>query len=105
MFSLTMLRPPSLEETVGGLAEQLPQILTQGFGEVGVDLGRLDAGMSKQHLDNADVHAPLEQVRGKAMPERVRSKLAVEAALASRFVESGAYGRIGHVAGESATGE
>jgi hypothetical protein len=54
-----MVRPPSLEETVGGLAEQLPEILTQWFRQVGVDLRGSDARMSEQDLDNADVHASL----------------------------------------------
>jgi len=61
--------------------------------------------MSEQDLDNTDVHAPLEQVRGEAVAERVRPEFVVEAALASRFVESGACGRIGQVGDDSVTGE
>jgi hypothetical protein len=43
MLGLTMLGPPSLEETLGGLPEQLPQILTQRFAQMGIDLGGTDA--------------------------------------------------------------
>ena len=33
-----MLRPPSLEETVSGLAEQFSEILAQRLAQVGIDL-------------------------------------------------------------------
>lgn len=88
MLGLTMAGPPSLKETVGRLAEHLPEVLPQRFAQVGVDLRRSDAGMSEQDLDNTDVDAPLKQVRREAVPERVRPELVFEAALASRFVES-----------------
>jgi hypothetical protein len=100
-----MVRPPSLEEAVGGLAEQLPEVLPQRFGQVGVDLRRADAGMSEQDLDNTDVDVPLKQVRCEAMPERVRPELVIEAALASRFVESVPGRFLGQVGDDSATGE
>ena len=44
--------------------------------------------MSEQDLDNADVHASLQHVRGEAVPERVRPELVMKAALVSRLVES-----------------
>ena len=50
----TMAGPPSLEEAVGGLSEQLAKLVTQGFGEVGVDLRGLQARMPQQDLDDAD---------------------------------------------------
>ncbi len=62
-----MVGPPSLEEAIGGLAEQLPEILTQRFTEVGVDLRGSNARMSEQNLDEANVHASLQHVRGEAV--------------------------------------
>jgi len=82
--------------------DRFPQVFPV---KVGIDLRGSDAGMSEQDLDDADVHASLKQVRGKAVPKRVRSELVVEAALASRFIERVACGSIGQVAHDSATGE
>jgi hypothetical protein len=62
-----MVGPPSLEETIGGLAEQLPKILTQRFAQVSVDLCRSYARMSEQNLDQANIHASLQHVRGEAV--------------------------------------
>ena len=61
--------------------------------------------MSEKELDDADVHAALQHVRGEAMPERVRPEFVVKAALASRLVESQSCGRVGQVGHGSATGE
>lgn len=61
--------------------------------------------MSEQNLDNTDVHAPLQQMRGEAVPERVRSKVVVEAALASSLTESGSGRRVWQVRHNSSTGE
>ena len=61
--------------------------------------------MSEKELDDADVHAALQHVRGEAMPERVRPEFVVKAALASRLVESRSCGRVGQVGHGSATGE
>ena len=47
--------------------EQSPEVLAQRFAEVGVDLGGSDTCMSQQNLDDANVHALFEQVRGEAM--------------------------------------
>lgn len=100
-----MVGPPSLEETVGGLAQQLPEILTQGFAQVGVDLGGADARMSQQNLDEANVHTSLQHVRGEAVPQRVRHEAFVETALASSLVESGPCGGIGKVSDDPPTGK
>jgi len=62
-----MLRPPSLKETVGGLTEQFSEILAQRFAQVGVDLRGSYARMPQQKLDDADVQASLEHVRGEAV--------------------------------------
>ena len=35
--------------------------------------------MPQQELNDADVHAPLEHVRGEAVPQRVRPEFLVEA--------------------------
>jgi hypothetical protein len=64
-----MAGPPSLEETRGGVAEQLPQILTQRFAQMRIHFRRADAGMSQQNLDDANVHATLQQVRSEAVPQ------------------------------------
>ena len=61
--------------------------------------------MPEQDLDNADVDAPFEQVRREAVPERVRPKLGVEAALVSRLVESVAGRFHGQMRDDAATGE
>ncbi len=61
--------------------------------------------MSQQHLDDSNVHASLEHVRGEAVAERVRPEAIVEAALASCFIESTPRGRIGKVGDDSPTGE
>ena len=36
--------------------------------------------MAEQDLDDPDVHAPLEHVRGEAVTQRVRPEIGVEAA-------------------------
>ena len=61
--------------------------------------------MPEQDLDNADVDAPFEQVRREAVPERVRPKLGVEAALVSRLVESVAGRFHGQMREDAAAGE
>src|SRR5271166_4866905 len=76
----TMGGPPSLEEAVGGLAQQFAELVPQRLGQVGVDLCGLQARMPKQNLDDADVHALLEHVRGEAVTQRVWPEIGVEAA-------------------------
>jgi len=61
--------------------------------------------MSQQDLDNADVHASLEHVRGKAVAERVWPEFVIQAALASCFMESKSRCRVGQVGKGSVTGE
>src|SRR5271165_1854110 len=63
----TMAGPPSLEEAVGGLAQQRAELVPQRLGQMGVDLRRSQARMSEQDLDDPDVHASLEHVCGKAV--------------------------------------
>ena len=58
---------PSLEEAVGGLGQQLAELVPQWLGQVGVDLGGSQARVSEQDLDDADIHATLEHVRGEAV--------------------------------------
>src|SRR5208282_5710683 len=71
-----MAGPPSLEEAVGGLAQQRAKLVPQRLGQVGVDLRGAQARMAEQDLDDPDVHAPLEHVRGEAVTQRVRSRRA-----------------------------
>jgi hypothetical protein len=60
--------------------------------------------MSQQNLDDANVHALLEHVRGEAVTKRVRPEAIIEAALASRFGESGSCGGVGKRGDDSPTG-
>src|SRR6516165_2497575 len=71
----TMAGPPSLEEAVGGLAQQFAELVPQRLRQVGVDLRGSQARMPEQHLDNADVYAPLQLVRGEAVTQRVRPEI------------------------------
>ena len=41
--------------------------------DVGVDHGGTDARMSQQGLDGANIRAPLQEMSGKAVPERMRT--------------------------------
>src|SRR5271157_6243008 len=59
--------PPSLEEAVGGLEQELAELVPQRIGQMGIDLGGSNARVSEQHLDDADIHAPLEHVCGEAV--------------------------------------
>ena len=61
--------------------------------------------MSEQDLNDADVHALREHVRGETVSKRVRPKPVVEAALVSRFIERESCGSIGHVRDDAATGK
>jgi len=97
--------PPSLEEAVGGLAEQLAKLVTQRLRQMGVDLRGLQSGMPEQDLDDADVHTPLEHVRGKAVAKRVGSESGVEAALVPRLDERGPCGCVGQVSRQTPTGK
>src|SRR5271167_1742822 len=67
-----MAGPPSLEEAIGGLAQQFAELVPQRLSQVGVDLRGSQARMAEQDLDDPDVHAPLEHVRGEAVTQRVR---------------------------------
>ena len=39
MRGSTMAGPPSLEQAVGGLSQEVAELVPQGLGQVGVDLG------------------------------------------------------------------
>ena len=89
-----MMGPPSFEETLGDLVKQSPQIFTQRFAQVGVDLRGADTCMAQQNLDDANIHALFQQVRGEAVPKRVRAEAMIEPALASRLDESSSCGAV-----------
>src|SRR5271168_3738143 len=55
----TTAGPPSLEEAVGGLEQELAELVPQGISQMSIDLGGSDARVSHQHLDDADIHASL----------------------------------------------
>lgn len=42
-------------------------------GDFGVDRGGVDLGMAEKHLNDADIDLLLEQMSGKAVPQRVRA--------------------------------
>src|SRR3954465_12604754 len=85
----TMAGPPSVEEAVGGLAQQVAELIPQGLGQMGVDLGGSQARMPEQDLDDPDVHTPLEHVGGEAVTQRVRPEIGVEPAGVPRLDERG----------------
>src|SRR5215469_17964546 len=93
----TMARPPSVEEAVGGLAQQVAKLCLQRLGQVGVDDGRLQARMPEQELDDADIDAAREHVRGEAVAQRVGPEIEVEAASVTCLPESGPCGGIRQV--------
>jgi len=80
-------------------------LIPQRLGQVGIDLGGSQARVSEQDLDDADIHAPLEHVRGEAVPERVRSEIRVEATGVARLDKRGPCGRIGEVGRRSPAGK
>src|SRR5208283_5769628 len=101
----TTAGPPSLEEAVGGLAQQRAELVPQRLGQVGVDLRGSQARMPEQDLDDPDVHTPLEQVRGEAVTQRVGPEIGVKAAGVPRLDECGPCGRIGQVGRQSPAGK
>src|ERR1017187_1030123 len=58
----TMAGPPSLEEALGGLAQQFAELVPQRLCQVGVDLRGSQARNAGQDLDDADGHPPLGHV-------------------------------------------
>src|SRR3954447_19900633 len=89
-----MAGPPSVEEALGGLAQQVAELILQRLGEVSVDLRGPQAGMPEQDLDDADVHPAQEQVAGEAVPQRVREEIGAEAAGVARLSERDSCGGI-----------
>jgi hypothetical protein len=61
--------------------------------------------MSQQDLDDADVHATVEQVRGEAVAERVGPKAGIETTLRPRLEEGGAGRSVGQVSLQTPTGK
>ena len=86
-------------------AQQLAELIAQRLGQMGVDLRGSQAGMSQQDLDDADVHAPLEHVRGEAVAERVRVEARVKTTLVPRFGEGGPCAGVAQVGQKAAAGE
>src|SRR5260370_9819857 len=101
----TMAGPPSLEEAVCGLAQQFAELVPQRLGQVGVNLRGSQARMPEQDLDDPDVDAPLEHVRGEAVTQRVRPEIGVKAAGVPRLDERRPCGRIGQVGRQSPAGK
>jgi len=75
--SLVALPAPAQDSGAGmKLAVHLAQTLA---GDVRVDFGGADARVAEQFLDDAQVGAVVEQVRGEAVPEHVRGNVAGDA--------------------------
>src|SRR5260370_4732029 len=104
-LGFTMAGLPSLEDGVCGLAQQFAELVPQRLGQVGVNLRGSQARMPEQDLDDPDVDAPLEHVRGEAVTQRVRPEIGVEAAGVPRLDERGPCGCIGQVGRQSPTGK
>ena len=100
-----MAGPPSFEEARAGLVQQLAELIAQRLGHVGVNLRGAETGMSEQDLDDADVDAALEQVRGEAVAERVRPKMGIKATLIPRREEGGTCRGIGQVGQQTPAGK
>ena len=101
----TMAWPPSLEEAIGGLMKEVTELIPQRIGEVSVDFGGSQARVSEQDLDDADIDAALEHVRGKAVTQRVRSEIGAEATGVTRLGECGPRGCIGEMGRRSPAGK
>src|SRR5271157_4010052 len=101
----SMAGPPSFEETRGGLLKQLAELVPQRFGQMRINLRRSQGGMAEQDLDDADVHALLEHVRGKTVAERVRPEVGIKAALLAGLHEGGPRGRVAEVGQHTPTGK
>src|SRR5262245_11260060 len=72
--------------------------LTQALGaDMRVDLRRGQALVAEEFLDAAQVSAAIEQMRSETVPQRVRSRQAVEAGLLNVFLEQSS-----HAAGREA---
>src|SRR5215207_11311954 len=50
----------------------------RGIGDAGVKRGGVELGVAEERLDHADIDALLEQVGGKAVPQRVRRHALVD---------------------------
>ncbi len=61
--------------------------------------------MPEQDLDDADIHAPLEHVRGEAVAQRVRPEIGIKAAGVPCLDECGPGGRVGQVGRQSPAGK
>src|SRR5438874_2097951 len=65
-------------------------VLQPGGGHVRVDLGRAQAAVAKQFLHAADIRAAVEQVRGEAVPHRMRAGARIKAGLFEILFEQAA---------------
>src|SRR5271169_4101979 len=52
--------------------ERADHVADRGTGDAGVTGRGVELGMAEQHLDDADVDILFQEVRGKAVPQRMR---------------------------------
>jgi hypothetical protein len=57
-------------------------------GDVGIDFGGGDGGVAEEFLDDAEISAVLEQVRGEAVSEHMRSDVTFDAGHAGAFLDA-----------------
>lgn len=67
---------------------ELPMRVPQaGCGHVGVDFGSADFRVAQQFLNDPQIRAVLEQVRGKTVSEHMRSNVALDAGAADPVLD------------------
>ena len=57
-------------------------------GDVGIDLGRGDAGVAEEFLNDAQVGTVFEEVSGEAVPEHVRRDVAIDPRTEASFFDA-----------------
>src|SRR5262249_33655318 len=63
-----LARRPYLLELERDVLQGAPDLADRLGGDAGVERGRVELGMSKQHLNHADIGVLLKQVGSEAMP-------------------------------------
>ena len=68
------------------MLERIERLLQMAARQMEVDAGRLQIGVPEQHLDGWQISAVLQQVRGKAVAQHVRTDALLNAGMLSRIV-------------------
>ena len=94
---------PCLESSAG--MRGVVDLLHAGGGDVGVNLGGAEVGVTQQFLDAAEVGAVVEEVGGEAVPEFVRADFKTDGGVSEVFLEEVIDGAHGEAAAEFAQKE